>query len=38
MYARKDGIIGSIHGATNDAMPANKATSMVTSVISTLFE
>jgi hypothetical protein len=38
MYARKAGIIGSIHGATNDAMPANRATSMVTSVINTVFD
>jgi len=38
MYARKAGIMGSINGATNDAMTANRAKSMVTSVISTLFE
>ena len=33
MYARKAGIIGSMHGATNDPRPAIKATNIVTSVM-----
>jgi hypothetical protein len=33
MYARKAGIIGSIHGATNDPRPAIKATNTVISTI-----
>ena len=33
MYARNAGIIGRIHGATNDPSPASKATSIVGSVM-----
>ncbi len=33
MYARNAGIIGSMHGATNEANPANAATASVTSTI-----
>ena len=33
MYARKAGIIGSMHGATNDPRPAIMATSIVISVM-----
>ena len=33
MYARKAGIIGSMHGATNDPRPAIRATSIVTSAM-----
>jgi hypothetical protein len=32
-YARKAGIIGSIHGATNDPSPAKTATARVTSAM-----
>jgi hypothetical protein len=33
MYAMNAGIIGSIHGATNDPRPANAAIAMLTSDI-----
>lgn len=33
MYARNAGIIGNIHGATNEANPANAATASVTSTM-----
>lgn len=33
MYARNAGIIGSMHGATNEANPANAATASVTSTM-----
>ena len=38
MYARKAGIIGSMHGATNDPRPAIRATSIVTSVMNMIFQ
>jgi len=33
MYARNAGIIGKIHGATNDPSPANTATARVISTM-----
>ena len=38
MYAKKAGIMGKIHGATNDASPANSATSIVGSGISYILD
>ncbi len=38
MYAKKAGIIGKMHGATNDPNPANNATSIVGSDISSILD
>ena len=37
MYARKAGIIGRIHGATNEPRPASNATNIVGSAMSSVF-
>jgi len=38
MYARKAGIIGKMHGATNEPRPANAAMKIVTSTTTSIYE